>query len=237
MRKYRLALKENEEVLELVKLGQLIQVKTNKADYQSRSVIIASGKRSKELGVAGEKEFKNRGLTYCATCDGPLFTGKEVAVIGGGNSALDATLQLIKIARRIYLVNNALNLSGDVIMRQKVQEAVNVTILNNSSVTEVLGDKFVKGIKINSANQEKELAVQGVFVEIGLMPNSGFVRDVEKNPKQEIIINSFNQTSVSGIFACGDVTDVPEKQIIIAAGEGSKAALSAFHYLSKSSFR
>jgi len=237
MRKYRLALKENEEVLELVKLGQLIQVKTNKADYQSRSVIIASGKRSKELGVAGEKEFKNRGLTYCATCDGPLFTGKEVAVIGGGNSALDATLQLIKIARRIYLVNNALNLSGDVIMRQKVQEAVNVTILNNSSVTEVLGDKFVKGIKINSANQEKELAVQGVFVEIGLMPNSGFVRDVEKNPKQEIIINSFNQTSVSGIFACGDVTDVPEKQIIIAAGEGSKAALSAFHYLSKSSFQ
>lgn len=236
MRKYGTALKENEEVLELVKLGQVVRLKTNKADYQARSVIIASGKKSKELGVAGEKEFKNRGLTYCATCDGPLFAGKDVAVIGGGNSALDATLQLIKIAKHVYMVNNALSLSGDAIMRRKVEEAANITILNNSSVIAVLGDKFVKGIKIKSANQEKELAVQGVFVEIGLIPNSAFAKGVEKNSENEITVDLRNQTSIPGIFAAGDVTDVPEKQIIIAAGEGSKAVLSAFHYLSKNIF-
>jgi alkyl hydroperoxide reductase subunit F len=236
MRKYDTVLKENEEVIELVKSGQVIRLRTNKADYQARSVIIASGKKSKELGVPGEKEFKNRGLTYCATCDGPLFTGKEVAVIGGGNSALDAALQLIKIARHIYVVNNTLSLSGDAIMLRKIQEAPNVTILNNSSVLAVLGDKFVKGIKIKQANQEKELAVQGVFVEIGLIPNSAFVKDIEKNSKNEIIINSRNQTNIPGIFSAGDVTDVLEKQIIIAAGEGSKAALSAFRYLAQQRF-
>jgi len=233
MLKYDTAIKENEEVLELVKSGQVIRLKTNKADYQARSVIIASGKKSKELGVVGEKEFKNRGLTYCATCDGPLFAGKDVAVIGGGNSALDAILQLIKIARHVYMINNTSGLFGDAIMRRKVEQAANVTILNNSSVTAVLGDKFVKGMKIKSANQEKELAVQGVFVEIGLIPNSAFARDVEKNSKNEIIINLRNQTNVAGIFAAGDVTDVPEKQIIIAAGEGAKAVLSVFHYLSE----
>ena len=236
MRKYDTVLKENEEVIELVKSDQVIRLRTNKADYQARSVIIASGKKSKELGVPGEKEFKNRGLTYCATCDGPLFTGKEVAVIGGGNSALDAALQLIKIARHIYVVNNTLSLSGDAIMLRKIQEAPNVTVLNDSSVLAVSGDKFVKGIKIKHANQEKELAVQGVFVEIGLMPNSAFVKDVEKNSKNEIIINSRNQTNIPGIFSAGDVTDVLEKQIIIAAGEGSKAALSAFRYLAQQRF-
>ncbi len=233
MRKYDITIKENEEVLELVKLGQVIRLKTNKADYQAKSVIIASGKKSKELNVAGEKEFKNRGLTYCATCDGPLFAGKDVAVIGGGNSALDATLQLIRIAKHVYVINNTLSLSGDAIMCRKVEQAVNVTILNNSSVTAVLGDKFVKGMKIKSVNQEKELAVQGVFVEVGLIPNSAFVRDVEKNSRNEIIINLRNQTSMAGIFAAGDVTDVLEKQIIIAAGEGSKAVLSVFRYLSE----
>ena len=236
MRKYDTVLKENEEVIELVKSDQVIRLRTNKADYQARSVIIASGKKSKELGVPGEKEFKNRGLTYCATCDGPLFTGKEVAVIGGGNSALDAALQLIKIARHIYVVNNTLSLSGDAIMLRKIQEAPNVTVLNDSSVLAVSGDKFVKGIKIKHANQEKELAVQGVFVEIGLIPNSAFVKDVEKNSKNEIIINSRNQTNIPGIFSAGDVTDVLEKQIIIAAGEGSKAALSVFRYLAQQRF-
>ncbi len=230
---YGTLLKENEEVLELEKSGTIIQLKTNKASYQAKTVIIASGKKSKELGVAGEKEFKNHGLSYCATCDGPLFSGKEVAVIGGGNSALDATLQLIKIAKHIYIINNALSLSGDLIMRRKVEEATNATILNNFSVSAVLGDKFVKSIKIKSLNQEKELAVQGVFVEIGLIPNSGFAKNIEKNESNEIKVDSHNQSNVPGIFAAGDVTDVPEKQIVIAAGEGSKALLSAFHYLSK----
>ena len=236
MRKYDTVLKENEEVLKLEKQGKLILVKTNKADYQSRSVIIASGKKSKELGVPGENKFKNRGLTYCATCDGPLFSAKTVAVIGGGSSALDAALQLIKIARQIYIINKASSLGGDAIMRQKVEEAGNVTVFNNSQVVSVSGEKFVSGIKIKNNQEVKDLAVQGVFVEIGLVPNSGFAGDVEKNNSGEIKINLRNETNIPGVFAAGDVTDVPEKQIIIAAGEGSKAALSAFRYLAINKF-
>jgi len=236
LRQYGPLLKENEEVLKLEKCAQVVCLKTDKADYQARSVIIASGKKSKELSVPGEKEFKNRGLTYCATCDGPLFSGKDVAVIGGGNSALDAALQLTKIARQIYMINNSTGLSGDAIMRQKIQQAGNVRVLNNSSVEAVLGDKFVKSIKVQSSGTKQELAVQGVFVEIGLAPNSAFAKGVRKNTNGEIIVDARNQTNLAGIFAAGDVTDVPEKQIIIAAGEGSKAALSADHYLSKSKF-
>ena len=236
MRKYTTALKENEEVLQLKKSGEIILLKTNKADYQARSVIIASGKKSKELGVSGEKEFKNRGLTYCATCDGPLFAGKVVAVIGGGNSCLDAALQLMKIAQQIYIINNADQLGGDIIMRQKVQEAENVTIFNNTQVISVLGDKFVNAIKIKNGNGEKELAVGGVFVEIGLIPNVDFVKDIGKNTRNEIEIDLRNATNIPGIFAAGDVTNVPEKQIIIAAGEGAKAALSVFRYLAQKIF-
>ncbi len=236
MSKYAIELKENEEALGLRKSGEGISVKTNKAQYQARTVIIASGKKSKELGVAGEIEFKNHGLTYCATCDGPLFAGKDVAVIGGGNSALDAALQLIKIAKHIYIVNNTDKLGGDAIMRQKIEEAGNVTILNSSQITAVLGKKFVSAIKIKNNGMEKELAVQGVFVEIGLVPNSEFAKEVERNREKEIKVNLNNQTNIPGIFAAGDVTDVPEKQIIIAAGEGSKAALSAFRYLAQKRF-
>jgi len=236
MLKYDTVLKENEEVLGLKNSGKLFLVKTNKANYQSRSVIIASGKKSKELGVPGEREFKNRGLTYCATCDGPLFSNKIVAIIGGGNSALDAALQLIKIASKVYIVNNASALGGDAIMRRKVEGAGNVTVLNNSQVISVIGDKFVGGIKIKDNTGLRDLAAQGVFVEIGLIPNSAFADDIEKNSKGEIKINLCNETNIPGIFAAGDVTDVPEKQIIIAAGEGSKAALSAFKYLATSTF-
>jgi len=236
MRKYGIALKENEEALALEKSGEAISVKTDKGVYLSRSVIIASGKKSKELGVPGEKEFKNRGLTYCATCDGPLFADKEVAVIGGGNSALDAALQLIKIAKHVYIINNTVQLTGDEIMRQKVEAAGNVTVLNNTWVVSVTGDKFVSAIKLKDSAGIKELAVQGVFVEIGLIPNVAFAGKVEKNERGEIKIDSRNQTNIPGIFAAGDVTDVQEKQIIIAAGEGSKAALSAFRYLAQKKF-
>lgn len=231
MLSYDTALKENEEVLELERSGGTFTVKTSKAQYQSRSVIIASGKRSRKLMIPGEDEFKNRGLTYCATCDGPLFSGKTVAVIGGGNSALDAVLQMIRIARQVYLVNNAPGLGGDQVMRQKVQEASNLVIFNDCRVTAVTGDKFVSGITIRDGSGSRELPVQGVFVEIGLDPNSSFAAEVEKNGNGEIKVNLRNETNIPGIFAAGDVTDVPEKQIIIAAGEGSKAALSAFRYL------
>ena len=236
MRKYDIPLKVDETVRDISKTGQVITVTTDKASYEARSVIIASGKRTKELNVPGEKEFKNRGLTYCATCDGPLFANKDVAVIGGGNSALDAVLQLRRIAKRIYLVNIIDTLSGDAVMREQVEVDSSVMVLNSAQVTGILGDKFVNGIKILRQGKEEALAVQGVFVEIGLLPNSEFAKVIEKNQLQEIIINCHNETNIPGIFAAGDVTDVPEKQIIIAAGEGSKACLSAFRYLVQHKF-
>ncbi|MFB0526754.1 MAG: NAD(P)/FAD-dependent oxidoreductase [bacterium] len=233
MRKYGIELKENEQVLEIKKKDEGVWVKTDKATYEGKTAIIASGKRSKELGVPGEREFKNRGLTYCATCDGPLFAGKDVAVIGGGNSALDATLQLIRIAKHIYLIDIAPDLTGDLVMREKVRESNKVSILNSTQVIAVVGERMVSGIKIRREDKEETLAVEGVFVEIGLIPNSEFAKDLEKNRLGEIKVNSYNETNIPGIFAAGDVTDVPEKQIIVAAGEGAKAALSAFRYLAQ----
>lgn len=233
MRKYGIELKENEKVIELKRKENGVWVKTDKGAYEAKTAVIASGKRSRELGVPGEVEFKNRGLTYCATCDGPLFAGKDVAVIGGGNSALDATLQLIRIAKHIYLINITSALTGDTVMREKVKESKKVSILNSTQVTAILGNRMVSGIKIKKQNKEETLPIEGVFVEIGLIPNSEFAKELEKNGLGEIKVNSYNETNIPGIFAAGDVTDVPEKQIIVAAGEGAKAALSAFRYLAR----
>jgi len=229
--KYGVELKENIEAEELKRINNLVWVKTKKGEYEAETAIIASGKKSKELGVPGEKEFKNKGVTYCATCDGPLFAEKEVAVIGGGNSALDAALQLARIAKHAYIINIASDFSADAVMREKIKNYKNITIMNNSRVIAILGDKMVNSIKISSAGTEKLISVRGVFVEIGLTPNSEFAKGVEKNRLNEIKINSYNQTNIPGVFAAGDVTDVPEKQIIIAAGEGAKAALSASGFL------
>ena len=236
MRRYRIDVREGELVKELSRSQNSVTIITDKARYESRTAIIASGKRSRELGVPGEKEFKNKGLTYCATCDGPLFSGKDVAVIGGGNSALDAALQLMNIARRVHVVNTASALTGDAVMREKAEAAGNVTILNDSSVTQVFGEKMVQGLEISRGGKKERLAVQGIFVEIGLIPNSEFAQGIARNEYGEIKVNSRNETSMEGVFAAGDVTDVPEKQIIIAAGEGSKAALSAFRYLAQHKF-
>ena len=245
LRKFNIALKENEAAREIVKAGGTIQVKTDKGLYEAKSIIIASGKRSRELNVPGEQEFKNKGLTYCATCDGPLFSKKDVAIIGGGNSALDAALQLMRIANKVYIINIASELTGDAVMREAVQGSDKVSIFNNTRVEEVLGDSFgygkpnyglpanrmVSAIRIKKEDQESLLSVQGIFVEIGLIPNSDFIPGINKNNSGEIIVNSRNETNIPGIFAAGDVTDVPEKQIVIAAGEGAKAALGVFKYL------
>lgn len=233
MRKYNIEVKENEEAVELRKEGDILKIRTNKGEYESRTVIIASGKFSRELGVPGEKEFKNKGLTYCATCDGPLFAGKDVAVIGGGNSALDAALQLIRIAKKVYVINITKSLGGDAIMREKVETNKTVKVLNGAQVSAVMGERMVTGIKVRNSGKEEDIPVQGVFVEIGLIPNSNFAKFIDKNEYGEIKINCKNETSVPGVFAAGDVTDVPEKQIVIAAGEGSKAALAAFRYLNQ----
>lgn len=232
MRKFSFNIRENEGVTKLIAKQNNFLVKTDINSYWAKTVIVASGKKSRELGVSGEKEFKNKGLVYCATCDAPLFSEDDVAVIGGGNSALDATLQLMKIANYVYIINIADYLTGDEIMQEKIKISKKVSILNNSQVIEILGDNFVNAIKIEKDKKEETLAVQGIFVEIGLIPNSDFAVDLNKTKSGEIKVNNKNETNIPGIFAAGDVTDVFEKQIIIAAGEGAKATLSVFRYLS-----
>jgi len=231
MKKYGINIMENDEVSKIVSDGEGITVKTGGGIYKCRTLIVASGKRSRELNVPGEKEFKNKGVAFCATCDAPFFAGKDVAVVGGGNSALDAALGLVKIARHTYIINITGEMGGDAIMREKVMNNESVTVMNNSTVTAINGAKFVESININRQGREEKIPVQGIFIEIGLIPNSEFESEIKKNEIGEIIVNSRNETNVPGIFAAGDVTNIPDKQIIIAAGEGAKAALEAFAYL------
>ncbi|MFC1559946.1 NAD(P)/FAD-dependent oxidoreductase [Candidatus Margulisiibacteriota bacterium] len=231
MKQFKVDLKEGEDVKSLEKSGDNFKVVTDKGSYEAQSIIIASGKKPRMLGVPGETKFKSKGVTYCATCDGPLFSGKDVAVIGGGNSALDAALQMMKIANKVYLINVNPELGGDAVMIEKVKKDPKVEIMNGTKTIEIYGEKFLTGMKVESQGKARDLKVQGIFVEIGLIPNTDFVSIVEKNKAGEIVTDSNAKTSIEGVFAAGDVTNQPEKQIIIAAGDGAKALLGAYSYL------
>ncbi len=214
--------------------GDLFRVTTGDGrTYDSKAVIIASGARWRELDAPGEKEYKNKGVSYCATCDGPLFAGMDVAVVGGGNSAVEAVLDLINLASRIYLVVRS-TLKADKLLADRILASGKVTVLTGYTVDRISGKDFVESVEIVSKEGERRtLAVGGVFVEIGLLPNVAFVKDLVKlNEKNEIVVDSNCRTSVPGIFAAGDVTIVPQKQIVVAAGEGAKAAMAAFTYVS-----
>lgn len=203
---------------------------------QAKAIIITSGRLPRQLGVPGEKEFLNRGVTYCAWCDGPIFAGRDVAIIGGGNSALDTALSISKIVRSIYIINNTERLNGDATMIDKVSKAHNVRVINQAELKKIEGDKFVKSITVldRSNGLDKDLLVSGVFIEAGSVPAVEYLDDlVKQNSEGEVIVDKNNMTSLAGIFAAGDVTDVVEKQIIVAAGEGAKAAIAAARYLSK----
>jgi len=233
MQEFQIELKY-EEVVGIKKTDEGFKVKTDKGVYKSKALIIASGAKPRMLNVPGEQEFKNRGVTYCATCDAPLFPNKDVVVVGGGNSGFDAALQLMKIANKIYLIERGPRLRGDEIMRDKVERSEKVTVLTNTNVLEISGDKFVTGVTVERKGKREMLGAQGVFIEIGYMPNSEFAAGVVKlNERKEIVVDDRCKTSVDGIFAAGDVTDVPQKQVIVAAGEGAKAALCAHEYLQR----
>jgi alkyl hydroperoxide reductase subunit F len=229
-------IKMPQSVRQVTKEGNLIKVQTNTQDYISKAVIIATGKRPRKLNVPGEEEFRNKGVTYCATCDGPLFKDKNVVVIGGGNSGLDAVLQLMNICPQVHLLVQEDSLNADPVMSEKARKAENVKIWYDSVLTHIKGDDFVSGISFTQNQKKINIEVKGVFVEIGLMSNSECAGILDANEKKEIMVDLHNRTSVEGIFAAGDVTDVPEKQIIIACGEGAKACLSGFRYLSMHNF-
>lgn len=216
--------------------GHFVVTTVDGQSEQSRAVIIAGGKVPRELGVPGESEFLNRGVTYCAWCDGPLFAGKDVAIIGGGNAALDAALNVAKFVRTIYLINNLKQLTAEPLLVEKAKAAPNVRIMNNSTVNEIRGDKLVNSVTVtdHDSGLDKPLAVEGVFIEIGSLPATKYLKNfIELDENGEIVIDNNNMTSLPGVFAAGDITNVAEKQIVIAAGEGAKAAISASRYLSK----
>jgi alkyl hydroperoxide reductase subunit F len=201
--------------------------------YLGKTVIIATGKRHRLLNVPGEKEFLGMGVTYCSTCDAPLFADLDVAVAGGGNSALEAVMDLMNVAKKVYMVSLT-PLTGDAILQDKVAHSPKVEIFTEHEILRIVGDSGVEAIQIQSltTGESRILNVRGVMIEIGLLPNSElFVDTLDTNRKGEIVIDSRCRTGVAGVFACGDVTDVPFKQVIVAAGEGAKAALSAYDYI------
>jgi len=203
--------------------------------YQSKAVVFATGKRPRQLNVPGEVELTGRGVTYCAICDGPIFSGQRVAVVGGGNSALEATLDMVKIAEHVDLVSLT-PLTGDAILIDRLSEAKNLSIYTEYQTEKIEGQNLVEGmvIKDPKTGEKKRLDVSGVFIEIGLVPDSKPVSGLIKlNKWGEVPVSCSGETEVPGLYAAGDVTNVPEKQIVVAAGEGAKAALQAHRYLQR----
>lgn len=235
LKDYNIKIK-TEEVVKIRKKGKICIVKTKKNIYESKAVIIASGKKPRKLNVPGEEEFIGKGLSYCAACDAPLYKNKTVAVIGGGNSGLEAALFLAKHAKKVYILDILPKLVGEPYLKDRVLAEKKISVITGAKTKEILGNKFVSALKYEKDNQEKKLTVEGIFVEIGLITEANFT-NVKKNKWNEIMIfrstktHEENMTSEAGVFAAGDVTDIPTKQIVVAAGEGAKAALAAFDYI------
>jgi alkyl hydroperoxide reductase subunit F len=216
--------------------GGLIEVQLdNGAALTSRSVILATGARWREMGVPGEKDYKAKGVCFCPHCDGPLFKGKRVAVIGGGNSGVEAAIDLAGIVSHVTLLEFADTLRADAVLQNKLNSLANVTVIKSAQTTEVTGDgQKVNGLsyKDRATGEVHHVPLEGVFVQIGLVPNTEWLKGtLELSRFGEIVVDAKGHTSAPGVFAAGDCTTVPYKQIVIAAGEGAKAALSAFDHL------
>jgi len=238
---YAVEIKEGVSVKKLEKKGDKFLVTAEKngqiLQFESQAVIIATGKKPKKLNVKGEDLFLARGLSYCSICDGHLFKNKKVAVIGSGRSAASAALNLQFLASEIFLLSKYPQLKVEELTRKQLAQSSKIKILAPVLTTEIFGDQLVKGLKYldQKDNQIKSLEVDGVFVYIGFEPNSDFVAADLKNEKGEIKVNERGETEIKGLFAAGDVTNSPYKQIVIAAASGSIAALSAIEYLGKTS--
>jgi alkyl hydroperoxide reductase subunit F len=219
--------------------SNLIEVQLeNGASLRSKSIIISTGARWRNINVPGEAEFKNKGVAYCPHCDGPLFKGKHVAVVGGGNSGVEAAIDLAGVVGHVTLIEFDKALRADAVLQRKLHSLKNVTVLTNAQTTEITGDQTVNGLvyKDRASNELHTVALDGVFIQIGLVPNTDWLKGVVELSKHgEIVVDAKGQTSVPGVFAAGDATTVPFKQIIIAAGDGAKAALGAFDHLIRTS--
>lgn len=213
----------------------------DKKIYKTKSVIIASGIHPRNLDIPGEKEFAGKGVTYCTVCDGPLFRGKTTATIGAGSAALESALMMSEIANKVYLVtkynedDNQGFPKGENILVKKIKEKSNVEIIYNAETTEITGEGLVNGFKYKDtiSGEEKTIKSQGIMVHIGTIPNSTFVDCAKKDKQGQVEIDILCKTSCEGVFAAGDVTNVPYNQIVIASGHGVTAALSAIDYLNR----
>ncbi len=219
--------------------GGLLEIAlANGATLKSKTVILSTGARWRQMGVPGEDEYRNKGVAYCPHCDGPLFKGKRVAVIGGGNSGVEAAIDLAGIVSHVTLIEFDGKLRADEVLQRKLRSLPNVDVIVSAQSTEVLGDgQKVTGLvyKDRVDGVMHNLALEGIFVQIGLLPNTEWLKGtVELSPRGEIVIDERGQTSLPGVFAAGDATTVPYKQIVIAMGAGSTAALSAFDHLIRS---
>jgi len=211
----------------------------NGAVLKSKSMIISTGARWRSMNVPGEDEYRNKGVAYCPHCDGPLYKGKRVAVIGGGNSGVEAAIDLAGIVSHVTLIEFDSKLRADAVLQNKLNSLPNVTVLTSALTTEALGDgKKINGLRYKDRTNESEhvIELEGIFVQIGLLPNTDWLKGtIDLSPRGEILISDKGETSMPGVFAAGDCTTVPYKQIIISMGEGAKASLGAFDYLIRSS--
>jgi alkyl hydroperoxide reductase subunit F len=210
--------------------SDLVEVELdNGAVLKGKTVIISTGASWRKLGVPGEAEYANKGVAYCPHCDGPLFKGKQVAVIGGGNSGVEAAIDLAGIVGHVTVLQRGPNLTADAVLVKKLESLNNVTILTDAATDEIQGTDKVTGLRYNG---DQTVEVEGVFIQIGLVPNTDWLKDtVELTAWGEVIVDHHNSTNIPGVFAAGDCTNIPYKQIIIAMGEGSNASLGAFDYL------
>jgi len=234
------ALQKAKELVPASFPGDLIEVKLESgASVRARSVVISTGARWRSMNVPGEAEYKNKGVAYCPHCDGPLFKGKRVAVIGGGNSGVEAAIDLAGLVSEVTVLEFGPTLNADAVLQRKLRSLSNVKVITMAQTTEVVGDgNRVTGLRYKDRNNnvDHEIELEGIFVQIGLVPNTEWLKDtLDMTRYGEIEVNARGETSLPGVFAAGDCTTVPYKQIVIAMGEGSKAALSAFDHIIRSS--
>ncbi len=224
--------REGEEVKRIEEIKNGFRVFSDKNTYEAETLIIASGARPRKLNVPGEKEFARKGVAYCSVCDGPLFSGMDIAVVGGGNSALEAVDFTKDIAQKIYLINKGKEFNAHEYLIEKVESYKNVEMITEANTTEVLGDKFVTGLTYEKNGKLHTLNVQGVIIEIGRIPNTGFLRGfLDMDEHNHIVIDCQGRTSVEGVFAAGDCASGHEYQYVISAGQGCMALLKAARYL------
>lgn len=237
VRKYDVDIISSKRVKSLEKKELLEVTLENGAVLKSKTIILSTGARWRNVGVPGEEKFKNKGVAYCPHCDGPLFKDKRVAVIGGGNSGIEAAIDLAGIASHVTVLEFMPELKADAILQKRLYSLPNVTVVKNVQTKEITGDQKVNGITYadRDTGEERHVELEGVFVQIGLVANTEWLGDtVERNRIGEIVVDNHNSTNLSGVFAAGDCTDSAYKQIIIAMGSGATAALSAFDYLIRS---